>query len=202
MGSHHSHNEIVRILGATYTSVVDYGQNIELPVYNEEQPGITYYYNYSALSLYNLGIVNHAHVYGDGEVSKHMYCHVYHKGVGKKGANNVASLIVKTLHQLNLLLDDSAGGELTIIFDNCLGKNKNNTMLKLAAWLKAMGYFCTVTFTFLIVGHTKNAADRLFNFLKHEYRKRNIFTMEDLVFQLNVSASVTVIPTWHDDFSD
>jgi len=58
-----------------------------------------------------------------------------------------------------------------------------------------------VNFTFLIVGHTKNAADRLSNSLKlHEYRKRNIFTMEDLVFQLNVSTSGTVIMTSRDDF--
>ncbi len=75
-------------------------------------------------------------------------------------------------------------------------------MLKLAAWLKAMRFFYTVNFTFLVVGHTKNAADGLFNSLKHEYRKWNIFTMEDLVFQLNVSTLVTVIPTSHDDFLD
>jgi hypothetical protein len=36
-----------------YTFVVDFGQNMELPVYyNNEQPGITYYY--SRLSIYNL----------------------------------------------------------------------------------------------------------------------------------------------------
>ncbi len=70
-----------------------------------------------------------------------MYCHVYHEGVGKKGANNVASLIVKTLRQLNLLLDDSAGGEINVIFDNFSGQNKNNTVLKLAACLKAMIFF-------------------------------------------------------------
>ena len=85
----------------SYTFVVDYGQNMELPVYNKEQPGVTYYY--SPLSVYNLGVVNHAHEYPNGEVKEHMYAHVYHKGVGKKGANNVASLIVKTLQQLNLL---------------------------------------------------------------------------------------------------
>ena len=66
---------------------------------------------------------------------------MYHEGVGKKGANNVASLIVKTLQQLNLLLDDSAGGEINVIFDNFSGQNKNNTVLKLAAWLKVMRFF-------------------------------------------------------------
>jgi len=184
----------------TYTFVVDYGQNMELPVYNTQQPGCTYYY--SPLSVYNLGMVDHAHVNDDGNVGAHMYAHVYHEGVGKKGANNVSSLIVKTLQKLNLLQDDSVGGELNIIFDNCSGQNKNNTVLKLAMWLKAMGYFKCVNFIFLIVGHTKNAADRLFNSLKHEYRKKNLYTMEELIESLNVSTHVTVIPTRPEDFFD
>jgi hypothetical protein len=181
----------------TYTFVVDYGQNMELPVYNANQPGCTYYF--SPLSVYNLGMVDHAHKYANGEVSEHMYAHVYHEGVGKKGANNVASLVVKTLTRLNLLREDSVG-ELNIIFDNCSGQNKNNTVLKLAAWLKAMGYFRRVNFIFLVVGHTKNAADRLFNSLKHEYRKQDIFTMEVLIEKLSASDCVTVIPTVPDDF--
>ena len=74
-----------------------------------------------------MGIVDHAHRYNDGRVSEHLHCHVYHKGVGKKGANNVASLIMKTLRELQLLGEDSVGGEVNIIFDNCSGQNKNNT---------------------------------------------------------------------------
>ncbi len=85
----------------TYTFVVDYGQNMELPVYNANQPGCTYYF--SPLSVYNLGMVDHAHKCANGKVSEHMHAHVYHEGVGKKGANNVASLVVKTLTRLNLL---------------------------------------------------------------------------------------------------
>ena len=88
-----------------------------------------------------------------------MHPHLYHEGVGKKGANNVASLIVKTLQQLNILREYSVGGELNIKFDNCLGQNKNN-----------MDNFKLVNFIFLIVGHTKNAADCLFNSLKTNYQ--------------------------------
>ena len=183
-----------------HTFVVDYGQNMELPVFNKEQPGVTYYY--SPLTVNNLGMVNHAHEYENGEVKEHMYAHVYQEGVGKKGANNVASLIVKTLRRLNLLRGDTVGGELNIIFDNCAGQNKNNTVLKLVVWLRASGYFKVVNFIFLVVGHTKNAADRLFNSLKNEYRKQNIFTMEDLIDRLNQSESVTVIPTKSGDFWD
>jgi len=183
-----------------YTFVVDYGQNMELPVYNKEQPGITYYY--SPLSVYNLGMVDHAHVCDDGRVTEHLHCHVYHEGVGKKGASNVASLIVKTLRALNLLREEEVGGELNIVFDNCSGQNKNNTVLKLAAWLMAMSYFKSVHFIFLVVGHTKNAADRLFNSLKHEYRKQNLFTFDELVRALDHSATVTVYRTVPSDFFD
>jgi hypothetical protein len=173
---------------------------MELPTYRREQPGVTYYY--SPLSVYNLGIVNHAHVCDDGRVTEHLHAHVYHEGVGKKGANNVASLIVKTLQQLNLLREDSAGGELNIIFDNCSGQNKNNTVLRLAGWLNAMKYFDTVNFIFLVVGHTKNAADRLFNLLKSEYRLQNLFTFPALLEALSRSPMVTIHPVGPDDFCD
>jgi hypothetical protein len=189
-----NHSEMV------YTFVVDYGQNMELPTYRREQPGVTYYY--SPLSVYNLGIVNHAHLCDDGRVTEHLHAHVYHEGVGKKGANNVASLIVKTLQQLNLLREDSAGGELNIIFDNCSGQNKNNTVLRLAGWLNAMKYFDTVNFIFLVVGHTKNAADRLFNLLKSEYRLQNLFTFPALLEALSRSPMVTIYPVGPDDFCD
>ena len=112
---------------------------MELPIYNNEQPGCTYYF--SPLSVYN----------GNGNVAPHMYAHVYHKGVGKKGANNVASLIVKTLCRLNLLHEDTASGELNIIFNNCSGQNKNNMVLKLSVWLKATGYFNCVSYIFLLL---------------------------------------------------
>jgi hypothetical protein len=44
---------------------------------------------------------------------------------------------------------------LNIIFDNCYSQNKNNTVLKLLAWLMAMGYFKLIHFIFLVVSHTK-----------------------------------------------
>ena len=76
----------------SYCLVADYGQNMESPSFHQEQPGCAYYY--SPASIYNFGVVNHSHVYPDGKVGKHLHCHVYHKGIGKKGANNVASLLI------------------------------------------------------------------------------------------------------------
>jgi hypothetical protein len=89
----------------------------------------------------NFRIVNHSHDSGNGKIDKHMYCHVYHEGVGKKGGTSVSSLIVKTLRDMKLLSDDEVGGEFNIVLDNCSGLNKNNTVLKLAMWLREMRYF-------------------------------------------------------------
>jgi hypothetical protein len=154
------------------------------------------------MTVNNLGIVNHAHVYPDGKVSKHMHCHIYTDAVGKKGANNVASLIMKTLRDLNLLRSDEQGGELNIVFDNCTGQNKNNTVLRLVAWLAQMGHFNEINFIFLIVGHTKNAADRLFNSLKTLYRKKNLYTFDQLVEALGTSRTITIHPAMSEDFLD
>ena len=55
---------------------------MELPIFISEQPGCTYYY--SPLSVYNLGVVNHAHLYDNGIITEHMHCHVYNEGVGKR----------------------------------------------------------------------------------------------------------------------
>jgi hypothetical protein len=97
----------------TYCLVVDYGQNMELPLFKQSQPGATYYF--SPLSVYNLGVVDHAHIYEDfDQPTHHMDAHVYHEGVGKKGSNCVASLILKTLYRKGISKEDQIGGHLVI----------------------------------------------------------------------------------------
>ena len=71
---------------------------------------------YSPLSIFNLGMVDHAHDYGNGNYNAHLHAHVYHEGVGKKGANNVASLIMKTLKLMGILRENDIGGELCKCF--------------------------------------------------------------------------------------
>ena len=69
-------------------------------------------------------------------------------------------------------------------------------------YLVECGYFIDVWFVFLIVGHTKNAADRLFNLLKIQYRQKNIYTMPVLLEQLGESDFVTIDPSAEPDFND
>jgi hypothetical protein len=185
---------------SSYTFVVDYGQNMALPAFHKEQPGCAYYY--SPLNIYNGGVVDQAFLDENGQITNLLYAHVYHEGEGKKGANNVVSLVYKTLLLKNLLRAGDPGKELNIIYDNCSGQNKNNTVLKFSIWLTEMGFFKQVNFVFLIVGHTKNAADRLFNCLKVQYRRQNIYTMDQLLHVLDDSPKVSVHQATASDFFD
>ena len=97
--------------------MVDCGQNMENPSFHKEQRGKAYYY--SPMGVYNFGVVDHGHQSPNGTVVEHMYAHVYHEGMSKKGANNVASLLLKTMHIMDILHADEVGGELSIVFDNC-----------------------------------------------------------------------------------
>ena len=81
------------------------------------------------------------HVGEDGEIREYSHAHAYHEGIGKKGANNIVSLIMKTLIDQNIIRKGDISGEWVIFFDNCFGQNKNNTILKLVPYLVEMGYF-------------------------------------------------------------
>ena len=67
--------------------------------------------------------MDHSHKYENGTIGNHMYCHVYHEGIGKKGGTNVASLLVHTLRQMNVLRENDPAAELNIFMDNCSGQN-------------------------------------------------------------------------------
>ena len=58
-------------------------------------------------------------------------------------------------------------------------------VLRLALYLVEKRYFASVEFVFLIVGHTKNPCDRMFNLLKLSYRKSNVYTMDQTMEKLN-----------------
>ena len=85
-----------------------------------------------------------------------------------------------------------SGGYLSIFCDNCSGQNKNNTVLRMAAYLVECGYFKEVEVVFLIVGHTKNACDWLFNTMKVFYRNQNVMSFSQLTPILNKSRLIQV----------
>jgi hypothetical protein len=85
------------------------------------------------------------------------------------------------------------GKWLTIAMDNCGGKNKNNHVLHLSAYLLEMKYFEEVEFVFYVRGHTKNACDITFNQMKLRFHKQDIFTYGQTVDALGKQENITMI---------
>ena len=160
----------------------------------ESQPGDTYYF--SVLKINVFGIAD-CSIFG-GKLS----AHVYHEGVGKKGGNNVASLLVNEFQRLGIMRQECTGKELTIVMDNCAGQNKNRMVLRLANYLVEADFFEKVNFIFYVIGHTKNACDRWFNSLKKNYRRRNIYTFDYLVESMNTNHNITVTVTKESGFKN
>jgi hypothetical protein len=163
-----------------------------LPHFGGEQPGETYYF--SPLGVYCFGMV-------DPSTVDKLFAHLYTEGQGQKGGNNVASLIMKMLKHINLLNEDKAGRELSIVMDNCGGQNKNRMVLRLALYLVEAGYFETVNLIFLVQGHTKNPCDRMFNTLKKDYHRSNCYTFPMLADMLR-SENVEVLPVKEADWEN
>ena len=129
----------------------------------------------------------------------HLYAYIYSEKEGNKGANDVVSLIMKFLKESGYL-DGNRRLKLTIMCDNCTGQNKNNCVLRLAPYLVECQYFKRVCIAYFVAGHTKNDCDMRFNNMKHEYNKKNCFTMEQLVELCNQSDYVTAVQVNHKVF--
>jgi hypothetical protein len=128
--------------------------------------------------------------------------YVYGEDEGDKGGNNVGSLIMKFLEEGGLL-DGLKRKKFNIIMDNCSGQNKNRHILRLALYLVHKGHFEYVKFMSLVVGHTKNVADRLFNIAKILYRKLNIlYTLSMLSEAFNTAEQVDCCIVDHTEFRD
>jgi hypothetical protein len=160
--------------------VMDFMQNLGVPYLGSEQAGATYYF--SPLTVNCFGVV-------DMKTDK-LHVFVYHEGQGKKGSNNVASMIWEYLRMYNKLRRDDEGKpirrkSLKIVMDNCSGQNKNKVVLRMALFLAETGFYLDVEFVFLIVGHTKNPCDRMFNLLKLFYRLSNCYTIQQTLEKLN-----------------
>jgi hypothetical protein len=154
--------------------VADFAQNMYIPNFASEQPGATYYY--SPMNAFVFGVV-------DASIQK-LSAYIYTEDVGRKGGNNVASLLMLHLERTGIFNEAATKGplkELNFVMDNCSGQNKNRHVLRLLHFLVKRKVATVVRAIFLIAGHTKNDCDRLFNTMKKDYRKSNCYTPQDLV---------------------
>eukprot|EP00536_Pseudo-nitzschia_multiseries_P019136 jgi/Psemu1/59156/gm1.59156_g len=138
--AHHDYLHTVQHSEPRCTLVVDYCQNAQLPNLGATQPGNTYYM--TPLTIAILGIVDCSLEGGS------LDAFAYHEGIGGKGGDNVASMIVILLKHKGWMKENEVGGELTVLMDNCGGQNKNNHVLRLANLLVEAGYFKKNLYTF------------------------------------------------------
>jgi hypothetical protein len=103
---------------AVDTLVGDYMQNMGLPFLGEHQPGKTYYFSPLTVNCFGLANV--------GYDKARLWSYIYHEGEGKKGGNNVASLLFKHLDDQGFInRGQPPRKELNVVMDNCRGQNKN-----------------------------------------------------------------------------
>jgi len=173
-----------------FTFVADYAQNMYLPSFQGAQPGETYYY--SPVNAYCFGVVDASFR------PSQLNAHIYLEDVGRKGGDNVASMLWKQLQLKGLIPEDNtkpatAAKELNLIFDNCGGQNKNNMVLRMLVFLVKRGIAKVARAIFLVRGHTKNDCDRMFNQMKKLYRNKNIYHLEGLMSAVGVHQDVNPV---------
>ena len=143
----------------------DYSQNLVLPQ-KTDQPCSLYFY--SLRNVYLFGMTD--------ESCNRQINYRMDEGECAKGSNEVVSMVWRFLN--NLSPDKRAH----IVFnaDNCIGQNKNNTMVKFFLWQCLMGYSKTIQVKFMIKGHTHFGPDSNFSHIKKRYRRSNAFSLEQL----------------------
>jgi hypothetical protein len=69
---------------------------------------------------------------------------------------------------------------LVINADNCTGQNKNKTLLWYLMWRVMTGLHDSITYSFMIPGHTKFSPDGFFGLFKHKLRHSDVNCVDDI----------------------
>jgi hypothetical protein len=182
--------------------IIDYAQNMGLPHFGANQPQATYYFTPKSVFTFGVGDVSLARV--------KLYAYCYQEEYGKKGGNNVASMIVDFLERTGRIQYQNGNPvkrkRLTIAADNCGGQNKNHHVLRLALYLVEKGFYEEAEVLFYVKGHTKNVCDRCFNLMKKCYHRKDIMTFDaeiepdNLCKVLGQAEDVEIVKVTQQDF--
>ena len=104
-------------------------------------------------------------------------------GTHSHGPNSVVSM----LHHF-LSSHSCDGKELHFHADNCVGQNKNRTVIGYLAWRIICGLNPAITLSFMQVGHRRCYVDGNFGLIKKFYRSSDIDTVQQLEAMVNNSS--------------
>ena len=89
-----------------------------------------------------------------------------------KGANSVVSMVHHYLKYFTYFEEN-----VCLQADNCIGQNKNNTMVFYLAWRVMVGLNKSCELSFMIPGHTRFSPDR---FIKRKYRRTKLSSLTEI----------------------
>ena len=158
---------------------VDYIQNILLPAFSQ-QPGKLYFKTGRKINLFV--------ACNEGRPHGFMYIIDEARTTGK-GADEVISMLhdyVGAQHLGEKIMKCHA--------DNCFGQNKNNAALHYMCWRCMKGLNTTITYSFMMVGHTRFGPDWLAGLFKSHYRKADsVQCLQDVADVVHKSTPTTDI---------
>lgn len=159
----------------------DFSQNLWLPQL-ADTPGQFYFLSLRSVNLF--GIVD------DGGVGSPLQMNMlYDQTTAGKSSSEVVSMLYHFL--ANLRNPSFASRRVFFHSDNCVGQNKNSTMIQFFLWCIAIGMIDRIEFKFLLKGHTKFSPDGGFGLIKKHYRRENVYTIEQVANEIKKSTRVT-----------
>jgi len=153
----------------------DFMQNLAVPQFADMTKEMYY------LSLRNIYLFS---IRDDG--AQKQFNFLYDEGDGRKGANYVVSLL---FYFLTHRPENYATLVLHLHADNCSGQNKNNIVMQFFVFLAFIGALKHVEIKFMIKGHTHCSVDGGHGIIKKEWRKRNVFTIQQAAEVVRESSS-------------
>ena len=165
----------------------DFAQQLELP-FHTRQVGPLYFKSRFKVQLFDVC----------NEAAHKQTNFIFHEGEsigadGKKshGPNAVVSMLNYELE------NDSPGADLHLHADNCVGQNKNKTLIAYIVWRTLTSRSDQVELSFMKVGHTRCTVDGYFGLLKMKVRSSDLDTMDDVETAINSSSTVKHCTAFH-----
>ena len=103
-----------------------------------------------------------------------------------KGANSIVSMV----H--HCLCNFSHAEELCLHADNCVGQNKNNTMVWYIAWRVIINWSKACKLSLMIPGHTRFSPDRFFGLIKRRFRISQVSSLSQIAEVVDCRESSTI----------
>ena len=159
----------------------DYAQQIELP-FHTRQVGPLYFKSRFKVQLF--GVCN--------EAARQQRNYLFHEGqcIGQDGKKSHGPNSVLSILNDYIANSGEVGDSIYLQADNCVGQNKNKSVIAYLLWLTLTGRSTDIHLSFMAVGHTRCTVDGYFGLLKQKVRSSDLDTMEQVEAAVNSCSTV------------